>query len=38
MTSAALQDPPVTYDIDNIERRVGKAKSLLILDHPFYSR
>ena len=36
MTSAALQDLPVTYDIDNIVRRVEKAKSLLILDHPFF--
>ncbi len=36
MTSAALQDPPVTYDVDDIMRRVAKAKSLLILDHPFF--
>ena len=36
MTAIALQDPPATYDIDDIMRRVGKAKSLLILDHPFF--
>lgn len=36
MTSAALQDLPVTYDVDDIMRRVAKAKSLLILDHPFF--
>ena len=36
MTSVALQDPPVTYDVDDIMRRVAKAKSLLILDHPFF--
>ena len=36
MTSAALQDMPVTYDVDDIMRRVAKAKSLLILDHPFF--
>jgi predicted metal-dependent peptidase len=38
MTSVALQDPLVTYyiNIDDIMRRVAKAKSLLILDHPFF--
>lgn len=36
MTSLAMQDPPVTYDIDDFVRKVEKAKSLLILDHPFF--
>ena len=36
MTAIALQDPAATYDIDDIMRRVAKAKSLLILDHPFF--
>ena len=36
MTSVAMQDAPVTYDIEDIKRRVSKAKSLLFFDHPFF--
>lgn len=33
---SALAAAPVAFDMQEIQRRVSKAKSLLILDHPFF--
>lgn len=40
MVTPAAQHPtvswPATYDLAEVQRKVSKAKSLLILDHPFF--